>query len=152
MAAPSDRSGVAEGSVDPEKTARFLPRWAIYLLIPGLIGPVLILVFIFITETAHDEARCAYVKGATQELAGGVTVREDVRSCLPGVEERRYTALRAGSENVLGRRRFRASAFAPGAYSWKANISEQGEVRVDVRNEGHADAVFREGTPAERGE
>jgi hypothetical protein len=149
VAARSD--GARDAELHPA-LARFPPRWLVWVLLPGLIAPVLILGFIFVSELAHDEARCAYTKLATQTLTPDLRVREDVRSCLPGIEEHRYTAERAGSENVLGRRRFRASAFAADTYGWKASVSAQGEVRVDVHNAGHTDAVFREGTPAERGE
>jgi hypothetical protein len=135
-----------------EPSARFLPRWVLYVAIPGLVLPLLILVFIFVSELAHDESRCAYARASEQTLADGTVVREEMRRCLPGMEEHRYSALRSGSERVLGRRRFARSAFDPIHYSWKAELSEQGEVRVSVRNQGHADAVFREGTEQERAE
>jgi hypothetical protein len=77
-------------------------------------------------------------------------VREDARHCLPGIEERRFTAVRGTNERVLGRRRFASTAFAPDHYSWRAELSPQGEVRVTVDNEGHAQGVFREGTLEER--
>lgn len=153
MAAQPERPATAPGG-DAESrlaaaVARFPPRWLTWLLIPGLIGPVLILVFIFVSELAHDESRCGYTQASTQPLPNGLHVREDARSCLPGIEERRYTLIRPSGERVLGRRRFRASAFAPDAYGWKASLSAQDEARVDVTNKGHANATFREGTPAE---
>jgi hypothetical protein len=122
----------------------------VYVLIPGFAGPVLILAFIFMSELAHDEARCPYKPTSTKALNAEVSVREDARTCLPGVEERRFTALRGANEHILGRRRFARTAFAPGHYQWRAELSPQGEVRVTVDNEGHAQAVFREGTADER--
>ncbi|HKU39373.1 MAG TPA: hypothetical protein VJR89_14545 [Polyangiales bacterium] len=126
-----------------------LPRWLKYVLVGGGIAPVLILGFVFVTELAHNESRCPYTPQSDHELASGVSVREDRRSCLPGIEERRYTALRGGVEHVLGRRRFASQAFDASRYRWRAELSAQGEVRVTVDNDGHAQAVFREGTAAD---
>jgi hypothetical protein len=132
-----------------ERLSRPLPRWTMYVLVPGAIAPVLILGFIFVSELAHDETRCPFDRRSEQQLSDGVRVREDARSCLPGIEEHRYSALRAGSERVLGRRRFARNAFDPSRYRWRAELSPQGEVRVTVDNDGHAQAVFREGTAAD---
>jgi hypothetical protein len=127
----------------------FLPRWARYVILPGLIGPVLVLIFIFVTELAHNEKRCPYVTGETRELGAAVAVREDHRNCLGDVEDHRFSVIRAGREHVLGLRRFDAKAFATGRYRWEAKLSDQGEVQVSVHNHGHEDAAFREGTPAD---
>jgi hypothetical protein len=127
-----------------------LPRWLLYVLIPGFAGPVLILGFIFVSEFAHDEARCPYTQASIKALNAEISVREDARSCLPGIEEHRFTAVRGRDERVLGRRRFSSTAFARDHYSWRAELSPQGEVRVTVDNEGHTQGVFREGTPEER--
>jgi hypothetical protein len=127
-----------------------IPRWLIYVLIPGFVGPVLILAFIFLSELAHDEKRCPYTYTSTQPLNSQISVREDARSCLPGLEERRFTVVRGAVEHALGRRRFAGSAFAPDHYRWRAELTPQGDVRVTVDNAGHAQAVFREGTAEER--
>lgn len=136
---------MSEAQVKP-----FLPRWARYVILPGLFGPLLILGFIFITELAHDEARCPYTRGENRELAPEVSVREDHRNCLWDVEEHRFSVVRAGNEQVLGRRRFRAEAFAPGHYDWSAELDAKDQVHVRIRNDGHPDARFREGTQQER--
>lgn len=128
----------------------FFPRWARYLMLPGLFGPVFILAFIFITETAHDEGRCPYVEGETRTLSPTVSVREDSRNCLWDVEDHRFSVIRDGSEHVLGRRRFRAEAFEQGRYEWSAELDSGNQVHVLVRNDGHAEAQFREGTTEER--
>jgi hypothetical protein len=133
---------------DPDKP--FPPRWARYLLIPGIIGPVLVLGFIFITEVAHDEQRCPYVPGETRVLSREVSVREDSRNCLWDVEDHRYSVIRGGNEHTLGRRRFRAAAFAQDQYRWQAELSAQDEVKVRIQNQGHNPATFREGTLTER--
>lgn len=130
-----------------ERLSRPLPRWVKYAVLPGAVAPVLILGFVFVTELAHDEQRCPYTPQSNQQLANEVSVREDRRSCLPGIEERRYTAIHGGKEHVLGRRRFAREAFEPSRYRWRATLSTQGEVHVTVDNDGHAQAVFREGTP-----
>jgi hypothetical protein len=135
-------------SQDPEKP--FLPRWARYVILPGLFGPLFILGFIFVTELAHDETRCPYQLGETRVLSPEVSVREDHRTCLWDVEDHRFTVVRAGAEQVLGRRRFRAAAFLPGNYSWSAELDAKDQVHVQIRNEGHEDARFREGTARER--
>ena len=132
---------------DTEKP--FLPRWARYALLPGLVGPALILGFIFVSERAHDEARCPYVKGESRTLSKGVRVREDSRNCLFDVEDHRFSVIRGADEHVLGRRRFRAEAFAPGHYAWSAELTDQNEVQVLVKNVGHSEAKFREGKPGE---
>ena len=65
------------------------------------------------------------------------------------VEERRYTLLRGGKQQLLGERRFAQSAFAPGKYRWTAVITDAGEVQLTIHNEGHADLLLREGTAEE---
>jgi hypothetical protein len=123
--------------------ARFLPRWAVYVMVPGFLGPALILGFIFVTESAHDEARCPFQPVLTQRVNEAIAVREDRRNCLWDVEERRFSVL-------LGRRRLKAAAFARGHYHWQVELRAENEVRVSVHNDGHPDAAFREGSAAER--
>ncbi|HEX7477357.1 MAG TPA: hypothetical protein VF331_06090 [Polyangiales bacterium] len=134
---------------DASKPEPFLPRWAVYVMVPGLLGPLLILGFILFTEYAHDERRCPYSPLSERTLAADVRVREDARRCMTRAEERRYTLLRGPSERVLGRRRFAPDAFARGHYRWQASLGQDGQVHVSVHNDGHADAEFREGTAAE---
>lgn len=122
-----------------------LPRWSLLVIIPGVAGPVLILAFILRTEMAFDEEHCPYQDGELRQLAPGVAVREQLRRCLPDVEERRYVIERGGARKVLGRRRFAADAFGPG-YGFDGGVSDAGEVQIRVHNPGHADQPFREGT------
>jgi hypothetical protein len=127
-----------------------LPRWALYIMLPGIVGPMLIFLFIFFSESAHDEDRCPYTDVERRTLQPGVSVLEERRNCVGEVEERRWMLTRGDETRVLGRRRFERSDFAPARYSWKAQISEQGEVVVEVHNEGHDDLLLREGTAEER--
>ena len=133
-----------------EDDARFLPRWAVYALVPGLLGPVLILGFIFVTQSAYDDARCPYVHEQTRQLTPNIAVREDRRNCLWDSEERRFSVVRDEQQHTLGRRRFRRAAFRGAGYHWQAELLADGQVQVSVHNEGHADAAFREGSAAER--
>jgi hypothetical protein len=132
---------------EADPPTRFLPRWLIYVMVPGFLGPLLILAFIFVSELAFDVSRCPYATVETRRLSDAIAVREDRRVCLWDVEERRFSVVRGERVRALGRRRFRASAFAPGHYRWTAQRSAQDEVSVHVYNEGHDDAAFREGTP-----
>ena len=126
-----------------------LPRWALWLMLPGIAAPLLVFAFIVMTEAAHDDASCPYRELTRRQLADGVSVVEDVRSCIEGVEEHRYTLLRGARSQLLGERRFDAAAFAAGRYRWKAAITDEGEVQVVIQNQGHADLLLREGTPEE---
>jgi hypothetical protein len=127
-----------------------LPRWALWLMLPGIAAPVVIFAFILLTESAHDPSRCPYREVERRTVAQGAVVREEARSCLSGVEERRYTLERTGTApRVLGERRFDKAAFANG-YRWEAHASGEGEVQLTVHNPGHDDLLLREGTPEER--
>ena len=126
-----------------------LPRWALWLMLPGILGPLVILGFILLTESAHDTDRCPYRDVERRTLAPGVVVLEEARSCVADIEEHRYTLLRGDSRRVLGERRFDKAAFAKG-YRVDAVISPEGEVQLTVHNEGHPDLQLREGTAEER--
>lgn len=150
MAGTEGTTETKPASSDEPESGMGFPRWAVYVLVPGLLLPVLILGFIFFSELAHDESRCPYEVVVQKPLPSGLSVREDRRRCLPLVEERRYTAIREAGEVVLGRRRFAPEAFDKGEYGWSAELGDDGQIRVFVHNPGHTDATFREGTPDER--
>jgi hypothetical protein len=137
--------------VDESSDKPFLPRWVMYAALPGLIAPIVILGFIFVSEWRHAEERCPYRLASSQSLGQDIRVVEEARSCISDVEERRYTLHRGSQTHVLGRRRFPAQAFGPG-YRWTATLSAEGEVQVAVDNPGQEAGKFREGTPSERGE
>ena len=130
------------------KAARRLPRWLVWIMVPGIVGPMLIFGWILITESAHKSEDCPYATVSEQSVAGA-RVLEEGRSCIEGVEERRYTLLRGERMRRLGRRRFASEAFAPDKYRWTAAVTGDGEVQVTVENDGHDNALFREGTTEE---
>jgi len=135
-----------DGPVDDAPGSNWaLPRWAIFAMIPGIAAPLVILAFILRMEYAHDEQRCPFSPVDTRRLEGGIVVREEARTCLADVEERRFIVERAGASTLLGSRRFAPAAFGPG-YSWRAELSEAGEVSVTIRNPGHGERAYREGT------
>jgi hypothetical protein len=126
-----------------------LPRWAWWLLAPGLLMPVAILVVIGIAELMHAESRCPFAQRSLQTLAPGVSVREEARQCIPGKEERRYRLERAGTMQVLGQRRLAREDFGPDRYLWTASFNDRGEVQVIVNSKPHGEVMFREGTAQE---
>jgi hypothetical protein len=126
-----------------------LPKWVLWLALPGAIAPIGIFAFILFTESAHDPARCPFRDHERRELAPNVFVVEEARRCLDDVEERRFHVERGGRRQLLGERRFAPSAFATGVYSWQAAI-EEGQARVRIEQTNHGVVVFREGTDEER--
>ncbi|MDH5673521.1 MAG: hypothetical protein OEZ06_15310 [Myxococcales bacterium] len=141
---------VPQDERDSEPEGPFLPRWLLWVIVPGVAAPLLIFAFILLTESAHDSERCPYQQLERRELGPELWVVEEGRSCIEGVEERRYTLFRGGEARLLGRRRFAPEDFAEGRHSWTAVVSELGEVQVTVHNAGHDPALFREGTAEER--
>lgn len=148
--APLDTSG---GGTPPGGSADSglpLPRWVLWLALPGVIAPIAILVFIVLTEAAHDDARCPFRELSRRPASPGVEVIEEARRCLDDVEERRFVVVRDGRRQVLGERRFSPDLFSPDIYAWEVKVSEAGETHVRVTQEGHGAVVFREGTERER--
>ena len=144
----SDEPGLSADK-DRASDAPLLPRWAMWLMLPGVVAPVLVFGFIIFAHRAHDVARCPYRQLSRRELAHVATVVEESRNCIGTVEEHRYVLERGGNRRVLGERRFDKAAFSSASYSWTANIDEQGEVHIEVHNAGHGDVRFREGTSEE---
>lgn len=127
-----------------------LPRWVLWLALPGMLAPLAIFAFILLTEKAHDDARCPFVELSRRTASPGVEVIEESRRCIADVEERRFVVVRDGQRQALGERRFAPALFAPDVYSWEIKVSEQGETHVRVAQKGHGEVVFREGTQRER--
>jgi hypothetical protein len=126
-----------------------LPRWLIWLMLPGVLGPLFVFGFIIWSEARHDPARCPFRERARRSLAPQVTVIEEARNCVGRVEEHRYLLLRGAQSRLLGERRFNREDFAGDRYAWQAALGAQGQVHVTVHNAGHEDVLFREGTAAE---
>jgi hypothetical protein len=127
-----------------------LPRWVLWLALPGAIAPIAIFGFILLTESAHDEASCPFRELTRRTASEDAVVIEESRHCIGDVEERRFVVVRNGQRQVLGERRFAPALFAPEVYSWELKVSEQGETHVRVAQKGHGAVVFREGTADER--
>jgi hypothetical protein len=127
-----------------------LPRWAKLLIALPAIGlPVVILLFILRNDVAHDEARCPYELLTAQRIDSSTEVIEERRSCIDGVEDRRYSVRRVDSLRPLGTRRLPPKAFEPPSYKWTAEL-RNGQMFLKVITNGHPDAEFREGTEQER--
>ena len=138
-----------EASKDRWSEGPILPRWALWLMLPGMIAPVAVFVFIVVTQRAHDEGDCPYRELSRRDLGAQLSVIEETRNCIGEVEERRFMLARGERRRVLGERRFDRDAFAPARYTWQARVDDKGEVHVEVHNEGHGEVHFREGTAAE---
>jgi hypothetical protein len=110
------------------------------------LAPIGIFAFIVLTERAHDESRCPYVERTRLEAGADARVVEETRSCVEGIEERRFVLERGARRQLLGERRLPRGAFEPAAYTVTVTRSPEGEVQVRIRNQGHGEVVFREGT------
>ncbi len=128
---------------------RALAGWRRPILIVVATAPLLVVVFAFVfmarSELAFDESRCPYEEGNVRVVRDGVSVREDDRTCSPGVEEHRWVLLRDHEAPLeLGRRRLDARYYE--GYTWTAT-EEDGRVRIEIRNPGQDPRVFREPAP-----
>ena len=125
--------------------------WKKPLLIALATAPIGFFVFslIFMAryEAAFDETQCPFAESDRQQVSPAILVREDRRTCQPGVEERRWTLLRDGRQPLeLGRRTLDASAYE-GEYRWTAREDDEQRVRVEIHNVGHEMRAFREPAP-----
>jgi len=135
----------------PEAIENFrMPLWGKLLIaLPALGFPLVILLFILRNDYAHDETRCPYVALTSERISADAEVVEERRSCVDGVEDRRYSVHRKDSTRVLGTRRLPPSAFQKPDYRWTAELRD-GQMHLKVIAKGHPVADFREGTDAER--
>jgi hypothetical protein len=86
------------------------------------------------SERAHDEERCKFV-ALSQRNLGAVSVREERRSCLPEVEERRYLVKRGALPVLeLARKRLPSAQFGAKRYTWtlREDKPERIVIRLDV--------------------
>jgi hypothetical protein len=137
----------------PNALERFqLPLWAkVLIALPAIGFPLAILIFILRNDYVHDESRCPYREVKRETIVPGAIVVEERRSCVDGIEDRRYTVHRDDDDVVrpLGNRRLPTPAFEPPAYRWTAEQRNQ-QMFLKVHVNGHPDAEFREGTDEER--
>ena len=131
---------------DGEGAPRGLRSWKKPVLVVLATAPIglalVILVFMARYEAAFDEARCPYEEVETRALRPGLAVREDARTCQPGVEEHRWVVLREGLDPRPVALRPLPEADWEG-YSWSA-AEEDGRVRVEILNPGREPRIFRE--------
>lgn len=135
----------------PEAIEKFrMPLWGKLLIaLPAIGFPVVILLFILRNDYAHDERRCPYVTLTTERFNADTEIVEERRSCVDGVEDRRYSVRREDSTRVLGTRRLPPAAFDAPEYRWIADL-RNGQMHLKVTVKGHPVAEFREGTDEER--
>jgi len=126
-----------------------LPRWVLWVMLPGIVGPALIFGFILWSESAYRVERCPFHELTRTPVEDVAVVVEQGRSCVEGTEERRFLIERDGKTRVLGERRFASGAFASDHYRFTTTLTAQHEVQVVVHNEGHDDLLLREGTAEE---
>jgi len=101
--------------------------------------------FMVKSEMAFDEAVCPYAEIETREITSGIRVREDGRTCEPGVVEHRWVLLQDGEEDLaIGQRRLLAELYE--GYSWSARVEEE-RVRLEILNPGQDPRVFRSPSP-----
>lgn len=125
---------------------RLLP----WVALPAALGPLGIFAFILTSEVAHDEDDCPPERVSIRKLPDGSHIEEQARNCVGDIHERRFLLHRDGETQLLGRRRFEASAFREAdGYGWDAGVSDAGEVQMYVTTPGHGGVAFREGTPEE---
>jgi len=143
--------GPAGADAEPSSPSGLpLPRWVLWLALPGMIAPVVIFGFILFTERAHDEERCPFRELSRRTASEQVEVIEQARRCIDDVEERRFVVVRGGERRVLGERRFAPALFMPDIYAWEIKVSDEGETHVRVTQKGHGEVIFREGSERER--
>ena len=85
-----------------------LPRWALWLMLPGIVAPVLVLGFILWSGAAHDEKRCPYHRSAA--FARRPTLRSSSTGAAACATSRSAATrvLRGEKPQLLGERRFDA--------------------------------------------
>jgi len=107
-------------------------RKAILVLIAT--APIGLAIFSFLfmvrSELAFDETTCPFVEREVRELAEGIRIREEERTCQSGIEEHRWVVLRDGEEDYpIGQRRLSAELYAD--YSWTAEVRGT-HVRLEI--------------------
>lgn len=101
--------------------------------------------FIVESELAFDEATCPYEEIEVREVAEGIRVREEERTCQPGVEEHRWVLLREGEDDLeFGQRRLQAELYEE--YSWSARVQDD-RVWLEILNPGQDVRIFRGPAP-----
>ncbi len=124
---------------------RKILRWVGIALSATMVVTVLtVFVLIVRSESAHHEATCPFRALSERAFAGG-RVREEERSCVAGVSERRYL-LERGHEAAyeLARKRLASERFAPARYRWELETDAQGRVVLRSYVDGKLASESRE--------
>ncbi|MFM2420771.1 MAG: hypothetical protein RL385_5494 [Pseudomonadota bacterium] len=119
---------VVSGKMEARRAAqkRLLRRLGMGVSLLSVALVVVVFALIVRTERAHDETACPFAAGEKRALED-VVVREETRSCLSDVEERRYIVIRGDKLHYeLGRKRLPKSVFA--AYRWSLRKDAKGLV------------------------
>ncbi len=104
---------------------------------------ILSFVFMARSELAFDEATCPFEERELRDVEAGIRVRDEARTCQPGVEEHRWVVLRDGQPDLaIGQRRLSAEMWE--GYSWTA-VMRDGHVRLEIHDRSQEQArVFNE--------
>lgn len=111
--------------------------WLKPVLVTLALLPIAVLVYSMVlmqqNEAAFDEAVCGYEEVEVRDIAEGVRIREEGRTCQPGVEEHRWVLLRDGVEpEPIGLRRLDAQLYRD--YRWEARIRDDDRVQLEIHN------------------
>ena len=140
----SEPSPPSPAAVLQEKRKRALRRIGIVMSTVMVLIMLTTLVLIVRTERAHDEERCAFVK-LSERSVGDVRVEEDVRNCLPELEERRYVVVRKAAPHFeLARKRLPRSHFQGDRYHWTLREDPAHKLVVRIEVDGRLSSEFFE--------
>jgi hypothetical protein len=127
-----------------EKRKRVLRLIGIVLSSLMVVTVLVIFALIVRTERAHDEARCVFAQHSQRTL-GETRVTEDVRRCLPELEERRYlVARKSGAPFELARKRLPQALFASDRYRWTLREDAAHQLVLRIEIDGRLSSEFFE--------
>ena len=129
---------------------RTILKWiGVAVVVPAIAAFVLIMIFVARAELAFDESDCPFASVETRDVAPGVRVLDEARTCQEGIVEHRWIVERNGARREIGRRRLSADAYAPDAYRFRVELPG-GFVHLTIENDGVEGASFREDAPGPR--
>lgn len=140
---------------EDKPAARTIPgplKIAAMVLAAGSVLSVLaIIVIVMRSELQHRESICPFETLSTQQIAPGISVHEQARSCDENTAERRFWLHRPDAQpKLLGGRRLPKEHYDKGRFRWSADESERGVV-ITLENDGVAAAKFYELPPKRKG-
>lgn len=112
---------------------KLLRRFAMAFSLLSVGSVVVVGVMVTRTEMAFDESRCPFVRVSVKDVGPRLRVADERRQCVTSLVEHRWLALRPGKPpNEVGRRRLAAPLFTPTSYSWTAEPTPTGLVKVHL--------------------